>query len=74
MLLNRKSNFKRIFHPPCEYFYLQLELVGGFDGGIIDDAIITINDAIMASMIKQYHSLGIETLDVTRFEDALSQK
>jgi len=41
---------------------------------IIDDAIITINDAIMASMAKQYHSLGIETLDVTRFEDVLSKK
>jgi len=41
---------------------------------IIDDAIITINDAIMASMVKQYHSLGIETLDVARFEDVLSKK
>jgi nicotinamidase-related amidase len=51
---------------------------GGINRGykvyVIEDAIITINDATMALMIKQYRSLGIETIDLARFENVSPRK
>ncbi|MDR2941387.1 MAG: cysteine hydrolase [Treponema sp.] len=38
---------------------------------VIEDAIITINEATIALMIKQYHSLGIETINLAEFENVI---